>query len=111
MPVREEFITFVIDQLADWSPITVRRMFGGAGLFREGRMFGLLANDAAYLKADDENRPDFENVGMGPFRPFEGKKKAMTMPYYEIPADVLEDPDRLAIWADKAYAAALRGRK
>ena len=111
MPVSEDYLAFVIGQFSDWAPITARKMFGGAGLFRDGLMFGLLASDTAYLKADDENRPDFEKAGMGPFRPFEGKKRPMTMPYYEIPADVLEDPARLAAWADQAYAAAIRTRK
>ena len=111
MAVSEDYIAFVIGQLASWGLVSVRKMFGGAGLFRDGLMFGLLAGDTAYLKADDENRPEFEKAGMAPFRPFEGKKRAMTMPYYEIPADVLEDPDSLAIWANDAYAAAVRNRK
>ena len=111
MSVTDEYLEFIIEQFGTWAPITARKMFGGAGLFRDGLMFGLLANDTAYLKADSENRPDFEKAGMGPFRPFEGKKRALTMPYYEIPANILEDPERLAIWADKALAAAVRGKK
>ena len=111
MAVSEEYLAYVVEQLADWGPLVSKKMFGGVGLFREGMMFGLLANDTAYLKTDDVNRADYEAAGMEAFHPFEGKKRAMTMPYYEIPADILEDTDRLAEWADRAFAAAVRAKR
>jgi TfoX/Sxy family transcriptional regulator of competence genes len=33
------------------------------------------------------------------------------MSYYEVPADVLEDSDRLADWMKKAIAVAARAKK
>lgn len=59
MAVSDEFIEYVIDQLAAWGEVSARRMFGGAGLYCDGMMFGLIADDVAYLKADDSNREDF----------------------------------------------------
>jgi DNA transformation protein len=70
-------------------------------------MFGLVANDIAYLKADDGNRTDFEERGCGPFKPWEHKK--MTMPYFEIPPDVLEDDEELVRWARRSLDIALGG--
>jgi DNA transformation protein len=60
-------------------------------------MFGLLADDVAYLKVGEANRQDFEKAGSRPFQPF--KEKNLTMSYYEIPGEVLEDRDELARWA------------
>lgn len=34
----------------------------------------------------------------------------MTMPYYNVPADVLEDRDTLARWAARAVAIAVRSK-
>ena len=58
MPISDEFLIYILDQLSGWGNVTARKMFGGAGLYRDDRMFGLIANDVAYLKADDSG-PDF----------------------------------------------------
>lgn len=108
MPVSEDYLQFVLDQLADVKGVYARRMFGGAGLYREGIMFGLVADDRAYLRVDDSNRASFEDAGSGPFHPYGAK--AM-MPYYEVPVDVLEDPGDFCAWAREALAAAVRGRR
>ncbi len=94
MAVSDEFIEYIIGQLAAWADVSARRMFGGAGLYCDGMMFGLIADDVAYLKVDDSNRDEFLRAGSSPFRPYPDKKE--TMSYFEIPADVLEDPDQLA---------------
>src|SRR4030042_4093702 len=106
MAVSEEFIDYVIDQLAARNEVSARRMFGGAGLYCEGKMFGLIADDVAYLKVDDSNREDFIKAGSSPFNPYPDKVKTAVMSYYEIPADVLENPDELARWAGRSLAIA-----
>ena len=62
-------------------------MFGGAGLYHDGLFFGLIDDDALYLKVDDSNRIDFEARGKGPFRPFPDRPEAV-MNYYEVPGEV-----------------------
>ncbi len=102
MAVSEEFVNYVLDQLSPWGEVTVRRMFGGAGLYRDGRMFGLIADDVAYLKVDDSNRECFEKAGSYPFNPYPEKAKATVMSYYAIPAEVLENRDELVKWAQRS---------
>jgi DNA transformation protein and related proteins len=87
--------------------VAARSMFGGWGLYREGRMFGLIAEDTLYLKADATNRPMFEAEGLGPFV-YEGKGKPVSMSYYQVPPDALDDPAAMRPWALSAYDAALR---
>jgi DNA transformation protein and related proteins len=86
-------------------------MFGGAGLYREGTFFGLIADDVAYLKVDDSNRDDFVKAGSSAFNPYPEKNKAAVMQYYEVPADVLEDPDELARWAQRSWIIAKNKRQ
>ena len=61
-----------------------------------------------YFKADDSNRPDFLAAGMGPFLPFGDPDRPMQ--YYELPAEVLEDPEQLAPWMAKAIAVAAKAK-
>ena len=79
-------------------------MFGGVGIYAGAFFFALIANDVLYFKVDDSNRGDFERLGMGPFRPYGPEGEVMQ--YYEVPADLLDDPEELRPWAEKAIAVA-----
>ena len=102
MPISDEFMEYFIDQLSAWGDVSARKMFGGAGLYRDGLMFGLIADDVVYLKVDDENREDFIKAGSSPFNPYPDKVKTAVISYYEIPADALEYPTVLAEWAQRS---------
>lgn len=106
MSVSDGFSRHVLDQLALLGPVELRRMFGGAGLYLEGRMFALIAEDELFLKTDNRNRPRHEAAGCRPFRPF--PDQPMRMPYWSVPADVFDDRERLAEWARAAVEASLR---
>ena len=111
MAVSDEFADYVVEQLSTWGEVSVRRMFGGAGLYRDGTMFGLIADDVAYLKVDDSNRDDFLQAGSAPFVPYPEKVKSAVMSYFDIPADVLEDREELARWAQHSWLVARRKKK
>lgn len=110
MAVSASFRTFVIDQLSRAVPrVRARAMFGGVGIYAGELFFALLADDTLYFKVDDSNRSDFEAQGMGPFRPYgEGGE---VMQYYQVPADLLDDPDALKPWVEKSIAVAANKRK
>lgn len=101
----QAFVAFTLEQLDGLGGVSARAMFGGHGLYRNGRMFALVADDVLYLKADDANRPLLEAQGGQPFKPF--AHKTMVMPYIEVPVDLLEDADRLVELARTALAAAM----
>lgn len=108
MPVSEEYREYVRDLFTAFGAIRIRSMFGGAGIFRDDLMFGLIIDDQIYLKVDDHNRTDFEDAGQGPFL-FERKDgRTMAMSYYLIPDALYDDTDELAVWAKNAFAAAQR---
>jgi len=106
MPVSPDFIAHISDQLAGFGPMAVRRMFSGAGLFRNGRMFGLIADDVLYFKVGDGNRAAYAAAGAKPFTYQRKGAAAALTSYCEVPADVLDDPEALAEWARAAWAAA-----
>lgn len=108
MPVSDEYLTYVIDQLECLGPVQSRRMFGGAGLYCEGLFFAVVADDVLYFKVDDSNRSDYEAEGMEAFRPFPEKTKTMVMSYYQVPIDVLESKEALKAWAEKSLRVAER---
>ena len=106
MPVSEEYLDYVVDQLACIGEVSAKRMFGGVGLYHDGLFFGLIAADVLYFKVDDEDRPAYEGAGARPFQPYgEG---SYSMSYFEVPVDVLEDVDQLRKWSRRAFAAAAR---
>jgi len=105
MAVNEDYLQYVLEQLAGLGRVTPRRMFGGVGLYHEERFFGLIAGDTLYFKVNDSNRGDYEARGMSRFRPFPDKPY-WSMSYYEVPADTLEDADECMAWARKSVAIA-----
>ena len=105
-----EFADHLAEMFEPFGPVTIRRMFGGRGIFRDGLMFGLVVDDALYLKADDENRARFESLGLSRFE-YTRKGKRISLSYYLPPGEALDDPDLLAEWARSAFDAALRGKR
>ena len=101
------FVEFVRDQLRPWGGVVARRMFSAQGLFRNGTMFALIHDDTLYFRTDERSVADFAAAGMAPFR-YARAGRAVALGYHEVPAEVLDEADRLAGWAEKAYAAALR---
>ncbi len=99
------FAEFVLDQLAELRGVRSRAMFGGHGLYRGPRFFGIVYRNRLYFKVTPQTRGDYEAEGMKPFRP--GPKQTLTS-FYEVPLDVLEEAERLVAWAATAVSAAAR---
>lgn len=102
MAVSEEFVAYLRDQFSALGPIEVKRMFGGAGIYFEGRIFALGDNDVLYLKAAPDQRGKFQKAGCKPFEPWPGHVMAG---YWTVPVDVQEDRHQLAQWAKEALKA------
>ena len=105
------FLRFLDDQFASIPGVNIRKMFGGVGVFRDGIMFGLGSSDEVlYFRADEETRSRYEAAGMKPFAyPMRGEDKSM--PYWQVPEALFEDPDTFREWAEEAFAAARRAKQ
>ena len=111
MTASADFIIYVLEQLARLEDVSWRRMFGGAGLYSDGYFFGLIADDVLYLRVDDSNRANYTGRDMSAFRPYADRPE-VSMTYFEVPADVLEEAEALVSWAraSVAVARAAQGR-
>ena len=98
------FLEFVLDELGSIDDVSSRSMFGGVGLYAGSVFFAIIFRDIVYFKVDDKTRPAFVRAGMKPFKPFAGQP--MTLQYYQVPTNVLEDAEELTMWAERAIAVA-----
>jgi DNA transformation protein len=105
MAVTDDYLQYVLEQLTGLGQVTTRRMFGAVGLYHESRFFGIIAGDVLYFKVNDANRGDYEARGMDRFRPYPDKP-LLSMTYYAVPADTLEDAEECALWARESVAIA-----
>lgn len=109
MPVSNDFQRYVLEQLAELGGVDARRMFGGVGLYHDTLFFALIDDDGLYFKVGASNLAEYVARGMKPFCPFPDKP-GYEMGYYQVPADVLEEPSDLAAWARKSCDVALAAR-
>ena len=106
MTVTEGFKDLIRDLLADFGPVTIRNMFGGAGIYAGGVMFAILDDDVLYLKTDETSARTFREEGMEPFTYVTEGKGTVAMAYFEVPPRLLEAPEELVAWAREAYRIA-----
>jgi len=105
-----EFVEYLKEVFREFGPISARRMFGGHGVYFDGVMIGLVADDTLYLKVDEQSAPEFIDYGLTQFMYPKGDKM-VGMSYYLAPEEALEDPSEMRLWAQRAYDAALRSKK
>lgn len=109
MGVNPGFAEMLIDVLAPLGRITVRNMFGGAGVYCDGVIFALVVDgETLYLKGDATNQGAFEAEDCGPFV-YDGKGKPITMSYWRMPERLLDQPEEMVDWARQALQVARRG--
>jgi DNA transformation protein and related proteins len=101
---------FIRDLFAQFGPVAVKRMFGGAGVYSQGLMFALLFDGAIFLKVDETSIPDFEREGSRPFvytrAKSPGRVGRHSLSFWRLPERLYDDPDELAVWAARALAIA-----
>jgi DNA transformation protein len=106
-----EYLAFIKDQMSGFGPVSIKRMFGGAGVSLDDMNFAIIADEILYLKTDAVSEADFAAEDLEPFT-YEGRNgKRMQMSYRRAPPRVMDDVDEMTLWCRKAYEAALRTRK
>jgi DNA transformation protein len=108
--LREGWRDYVLEQLAGVKGVSARSMFGGAGLYCGGAIFGVMDDDQVFFKVDDATRPLYVARGAKPWEPMPGREKP-SRGYYEVPGDVLDDRDELCEWARRAIEVAGRAKR
>jgi DNA transformation protein len=109
--MRSEFVNYLLEQLAPLGDVTAKSMFGGWGIYHDGRMFALVAEETLYIKVDDANRADFEREGLQPFRYQRRENEVASMSYYQPPSAAIDDRELLCAWGRKGVEAAARSAR
>ncbi len=105
-----EFVEHLNEVFRLFGPIRSKRMFGGYGVYHQGLMIGLVADDTLYLKIDALSAPHFTEADSSSFS-YTKNGRAMKMSYSSAPIEIFDDPESAKIWATRAYEAALRSRR
>jgi DNA transformation protein len=90
-----------------FGPVTIRRMFGGAGIYADGLCFAIEADGEVFLKTDSLSRADFSAADSAPFT-YMAKGKSRPTSYWSLPTGAHEDGDELRRWAGRGLDAARR---
>lgn len=96
----------VSDLFAGFGAVTLRPMFGGHGVYRDGIIFAIVIGGGLYLKVDADSRARFEAAGCVPFvYPMRGRD--LPLSYWSVPAEAMESAEAMQPWAGLAWSAAL----
>lgn len=108
MPRDQDFNDYIVnDVMKDIPGITSRAMFGGWGIYKDGIFFALISDGELYFKVDESNIDDYKKRGSHPFV-YSSKSKDMTMSYWLLPEEILEDRSELPLWIEKSVKAKLK---
>ena len=99
----------IAEMFSGLGPVSIRKMFGGKGIYHNGLIVGVEVRGEVLLKGDAVSGPEFDAAGARRWA-YDGKGRAVHMPYWSIPDRAIDDPDELAIWTRKAYEAAVRSQ-
>ncbi|MGE0653798.1 MAG: TfoX/Sxy family protein [Alphaproteobacteria bacterium] len=109
MPNTPDFVAHVLEMMRPTASATARAMFGGHGVYADGRIVGIVVDDELYLKTDATTLPAFTALRLEPFRYSKADRGAVTMSYHRAPDEALESPEAMREWLRGALGAALRG--
>ena len=92
---------------APFGAVTVKRMFGGHGVYIEGLCFAIEHRGEVFLKVDAESQPGFAAAGSSPFI-YNARGKTMPTSFWRLPSAAREDATELTRWAVLGLEAARR---
>ena len=99
MPKHDPFTEDIDDRLASLPGYRRRAMFGGHGLFQGKTFFGIVYRQRLYFRTTPATQAKYAVEGMGPLR-YDATHTMFS--YYEVPASILADEERLQEWAQEA---------
>lgn len=108
--VVSEFVDYLRDVFAAFGQVNARKMFGGHGIYFDDCMFGLVADDTLYLKADEQNVHRFNELDLPAFEYTKSDGRPMKMSFFLAPESIYEDHEEAAEWATHAWEAAKRAK-
>ncbi|MEY4463794.1 MAG: hypothetical protein RLZZ81_765 [Pseudomonadota bacterium] len=107
---KNEFTEYVKELLEPYCSVTVRAMFGGYGIYKGGCMIGIIMSNELYFKSDVSTYEYFQSFGSEPFV-YQSKNKTVTLSYWKVLPEIMEDQELLGKWFKLALNAAINSQK
>jgi DNA transformation protein len=108
MVASASFAELLRDALAPLGGLAMRRMFGKTGVFCDGLMFAMVADDTLFFRVDDHNRTVCAEAEAFPPLNYDKGGRSIDLAFWRAPERLLDEPDELVAWAREALAAARR---
>lgn len=105
MPKDESFHEYVIDLFRNFPGITSRGMFSGWALYQDDIVFAIIAEGELYFKSDKHIQSYFEQANSHPFIYSRKDSKSITLSYWSVPEEVLENEVELSLWVERSVEA------
>tara|TARA_R110002020_G_scaffold97633_1_gene232669 strand:- start:127 stop:504 length:378 start_codon:yes stop_codon:yes gene_type:complete len=99
---------FLRDLFRSLPSIAIRRLFGGQGIYSEGRIVALVIRGTLHLKGDAESEASYAKAGLDRWSYTRPGRAPVNMPYWRFPEDAYDDPDEAERWIAIANVAARR---
>jgi DNA transformation protein and related proteins len=104
MSQRQAYLEHVLSCLSQVAQVTYRKLFNGVGLYHQDVQFAIIINDQLYFRVDEYSRPLFEYRAMNAFQP---QKINLESHFFQLPEEILTNPNELKHWLRIAVEAAL----
>jgi DNA transformation protein and related proteins len=102
----------ISDLFSGLGPVSIRKLFGGKGIYHEGVIVAIELRGELMLKADAAAAPEFERAGCKQWTYTHAKTgNHVSMPYWTVPDGAMDSPEDMAVWACKSYEAGKRSAK
>ncbi|WP_068083190.1 TfoX/Sxy family protein [Polycladidibacter stylochi] len=95
-----------LQKLLPEGAVELKGMFGGLGLYCQGVMFGLCADNKLFLRSET-NAYKYLSYGQLPFFVRMGQQ-VLPISFYSVPQQVMEDTGKMRSWLIDALNEALR---
>lgn len=101
-----EYTGYVLELLEPIGAVQTGRFFGGVGISNGYAQFAMIMGNCLYFVVDEDTRGKYEQAGMQSFSYMTKKGRIQVRKYFELPEDILTDPEQLRLWASEAMSVA-----
>jgi DNA transformation protein len=106
--IDQGLLAWVEEALEPMGRVSLRKMMGGATLYLDGIIFGIMVDGELWLKSDAEADPVWDAVSRERFTVTFKDGTVDMMNYRRAPSDVYDDADELQRWVSVSLDAGRR---
>ena len=96
-----EFLQYALDFFNPLGRLTSKTLFGGNAILKNNITFAMVFDGSIYLKTNKNTVKKYLDLDSKPLS-YKKNNKTISLRYYEIPIEVLDDEDKLMQWAIEA---------